>query len=95
MAAKTNQLGAPYCLPITHVVYFNPHEKLLFWTLDLVILCTTLVHSFMHSPLKFLLVETHLDPQPKLAIDLISTPLHTKFVVGATIISTPVVGIIE
>jgi hypothetical protein len=95
MATKTNQLGTPYCLPITDVVYFNPHEKLLFGTLDLVIFCTTLVHSFMHSPLKFLLIKTPLDPQPKLTIDLISTPLLTKFVVGATIISTHVVGIIK
>jgi hypothetical protein len=93
MAAKTDQSRAPYCLPITHVVYFNPHEKLLFWTLDLVIFCTTLVHSFMHSPFKFLLVETPHDPQPKLAIGPISTPFLTKFVVGATIVSTHVVGI--
>jgi hypothetical protein len=95
MATKTDQLGPPYCLPITHVVYFNPHETLLFWTLDLVIFCTTLVHSFMHSPFKFLPIKVPLDPQPKLATNPISTPFLTKFVVGVTTVFTPMIGIIE
>jgi hypothetical protein len=44
---------------------------------------------------KFFHVETPPYPQPKLVIDLISIPLLTKFVVGATTISTLVIGIIE
>ncbi len=45
--------------------------------------------------LKFLPIETPLNPQPKFTIDPISIPPLTKFVLGATIVSNLVVGIIK
>jgi hypothetical protein len=53
------------------------------------------VINILELLLKFLPIETPPDPQPKLAIDPISIPLLRKFMVGATTISTLVVGIIE
>jgi hypothetical protein len=45
------------------------------------------------SLLKFLLIETLLDPQPKFVVDLVNIPPLTKFLLGTTV-STLVVGMI-
>jgi hypothetical protein len=55
---------------------------------------TTLVIAIGGSKLllKFLPIEIPFYPWPKFIANLVSTPLLTKIVLGATIISTPMVG---